>query len=293
MGLRPEVTPSLADDTDEFEALVGRIWGSPRVVETEDLHQALLDLHCAPARPLTGAKVRRVARIVDGRRLDFIANPSSAPLTVTLAEVPADLEIWDPVSSTRRPLPSSIGRVEVTLAPFGSVFVVEGDGARPPAEDRASVLTGEWGVELPGLAAVVHGDHPHPWTDDGEAARGYSGIGVYSALLSANDTGTPSALDLGTVHGVARVRVNGIDCGVAWTAPFRVDVSSAWHDGRNEVRIEVAVPWRNRLIAEAARPSGAIFAPMTQVFSPTASPRPAGLSGPVELIMNARSNGIS
>lgn len=293
VGLRPEVTPSLADDPGEFEALVGRIWGSPRVVETGDLHQALSDLRYAPARPLTGARVRRVARIVDGRRVDFIANPSSAAITVTLADVPADLEIWDPVSSTRRSPSPSMGRVEVTLAPYGSVFVVEGDGARPPADERSSVVTGEWSVELPGVPAVVHGDHPHPWTDDGEAARGYSGIGVYRALLSANDAGTPSALDLGTVHGVARVRVNGIDCGVAWTAPFRVDVSAAWQDGRNEVRIEVAVPWRNRLIAEAARPSGAIFAPMTQVFSPSASPRPAGLSGPVEVIMNTRSEGIS
>jgi hypothetical protein len=46
----------------------------------------------------------------------------------------------------------------------------------------------------------------------------------------------------------------------------------------------VATPWRNRLIAEARRPSGEIFAPMTAVFEPTAEPLPAGLEGPVRLV---------
>jgi hypothetical protein len=43
----------------------------------------------------------------------------------------------------------------------------------------------------------------------------------------------------------------------------------------------VANPWRNRLIAEAVRRSGEIFAPMTEVFEPSAEPLPAGLAGPV------------
>jgi len=286
VGLRPESTPSLGDDAAEFAALVARIWASPGVVETDDLGQALAELQCTPARPVTGARVRRIARIVGDRRVEFLANPSGDPVTVTLAGLPANVEAWDPVSGTRRTLAPTRGRVEVPLPPFGSVFVVESEGADPTAAKRPSAVEGEWIVELPGIPAIAQGGHPHPWTDDTPDARGFSGIGVYRAELSTPDAGIPIELDLGTVHGVARVWVNGVDCGIAWTAPYRVDVSAAWREGGNDVRVEVAVPWRNRLIAEATRPTGEIFAPMTQVFSVDAVPRPAGIAGPVTLLVN-------
>ena len=53
--------------------------------------------------------------------------------------------------------------------------------------------------------------------------------------------------------------------------------------GANTLEVEVATPWRNRLIAEAAAPTGEVFAPMTEVFEPTAEPLPAGLGGPGQL----------
>ncbi len=92
------------------------------------------------------------------------------------------------------------------------------------------------------------------------------------------------SIDLGEVRDIAQVTVNGVDCGVAWTAPFRVDVTSAVRPGSNELEVDVANPWRNRLIAEAGSPTGAIFAPMTEVFDPAAEPLPAGLSGPVTVV---------
>lgn len=286
IGERPERTPSGSDDPTEFAELVAAIWGATSVIETTDLTAALARLGVAPARPVTGAPVHRIARVVDGRRVDFLANPSPDPVTVTVGALPRHVEVWDPVSQKRSALAPVDGRAEVLLPSFGSVFVVDGaDAAAPPGERRLAP-TGTWSLDLPGLPVAAHGDAPHPWTDDGADARGYSGIGVYRARLTIPDA-IPTGrieLDLGEVHGVARVRVNGRECGVAWTSPYRIDVSDAWHDGANEVEIDVAVPWRNRLIAEAAHPTGEIFAPMTQVFSADAEVRPAGLSGPVTLV---------
>jgi len=287
VGRRPEATPSLGDDTAEFATLVDHIWSAPWVSETDDLGRALSERGLAPARPVTGAPVRRIARVVDGRRVDFLANPSDHAVALALGGVPGAVEIWDPVRRTRRAASPASGRVEVTLPPFGSVFVVDGAAGDTTVPGRTVRPEGTWSVELPGIPTIEHGEHPHAWTDDGSASRGFSGVGTYRAELSTPDAGTPGELDLGTVHGVARVRVNGIDCGIAWTAPYRVDVSAAWREGSNLVRVEVAVPWRNRLIAEAAQPTGEVFAPMTQVFSSAAIPRPAGLSGPVSLIMKA------
>lgn len=101
--------------------------------------------------------------------------------------------------------------------------------------------------------------------------------------MTPDAAGRTAVVELTDVGDIARIVVNGVDCGVAWTAPFRVEVSPALHAGENELEIEVANPWRNRLIAEGAEASGEVFAPMTGVFEPTAAVEPAGLLGPVRL----------
>jgi hypothetical protein len=75
---------------------------------------------------------------------------------------------------------------------------------------------------------------------------------------------------------------------VAWTAPFRVDVAAAVRAGVNVLEVEVATPWRNRLIAEAGAPNGEIPVQLTTVFEATAAPFPAGLAGPVTLVVEPR-----
>jgi hypothetical protein len=289
VGARPESTPSLGDDRAEFAVLVAAIWGAANVHDTADLARALADLGLSPSRPIEGGSARRIARVVDGRRVEFLANPSADAVTLTLSGLPSRVEVWDPVHRRRGALAPVHGRADVTLPPFGSAFVVDGGDAPALTTSTPLALDGSWRVELPGLPAVAHGAHPHPWTEDGVRARGFSGVGVYRARLTAREATVGGALDLdlGDVHGVARVRVNGRDCGIAWTTPYRVDVTAAWRDGANDVEVDVAVPWRNRLIAEAERSTGEMFAPMTEVFTLAAVPRPGGLAGPVRLVRAA------
>ena len=120
------------------------------------------------------------------------------------------------------------------------------------------------------MSTAAHGEVEAVYRAEFEVAEPHAGARVW--------------IDLGRVHDIARVVVNGVDCGVAWTAPFRVDATPAVREGANTIEVEVATPWRNRLIAEARRPSAQIFAPMTAVFEPTAEPLPAGLEGPVRLV---------
>ena len=61
-------------------------------------------------------------------------------------------------------------------------------------------------------------------------------------------------LDLGTVKNVARVRLNGRDCGVVWTAPWRAEITAVAREGANDLEIEVANLWPNRLIGDAKLP---------------------------------------
>ncbi len=54
-------------------------------------------------------------------------------------------------------------------------------------------------------------------------------------------------LNLGKVCDLATVRVNGIDCGTIWTAPYRADITVALKKGVNELEIEVTNTWANAL----------------------------------------------
>jgi hypothetical protein len=54
-------------------------------------------------------------------------------------------------------------------------------------------------------------------------------------------------LSVGEVRDIARVYVNGTDCGIAWTAPYEVDITRALKRGKNIVRIEVVNTWANAL----------------------------------------------
>lgn len=289
VGSRPEGSPSLADDPAEVEALCERIWSSPRVFPS--IEDAITALELRPGLRVTAddRELRWIARIIDGKRVTFVANPLDSPVTVRLTPVAREdrLAAWDPVGADRLRLVKEGDDWVLPLPPFGSAFVLSGDeehvGASAP--ERTAALTGTWSVELPGRPPIDVGERPAPWTVLDAEARGFSGTGVYRSTVDAGTlvAGEPCRLAIGAVHGVARVFVNDIDCGVAWTAPFEVDVSAGIRSGDNEVRIEVANPWRNRLIAEAAHPTGRIFAPMTTVFAPDAAPLTAGIEGPVVL----------
>jgi hypothetical protein len=55
---------------------------------------------------------------------------------------------------------------------------------------------------------------------------------------------------IGPVGEIAQVRVNGIDCGVAWAPPFRVDITGAARSGWNEVEITVRNTAANALATD-------------------------------------------
>jgi hypothetical protein len=114
----------------------------------------------------------------------------------------------------------------------------------------------------------------------------YSGIAAYRNTFDLPKTvqlgGRPILLDLGVVHSMARVRLNGRNLGVAWCAPWTVDITDAVRMKDNELEIDVANLWPNRLIRDKALP------PEQQVARTTFNPYradspllPSGLLGPV------------
>jgi hypothetical protein len=54
----------------------------------------------------------------------------------------------------------------------------------------------------------------------------------------------------GPVGEVAQVRVNGMDCGLAWAPPYRVEITDELRSGTNEIEIIVYNTAANALAAD-------------------------------------------
>ena len=52
----------------------------------------------------------------------------------------------------------------------------------------------------------------------------------------------------------AKIKINGIDKGVVWTKPFRVDVTNELIEGENNLEVEVINSWYNRVAGDEINP---------------------------------------
>ncbi|MBT8044542.1 MAG: glycoside hydrolase, partial [Verrucomicrobiae bacterium] len=89
-------------------------------------------------------------------------------------------------------------------------------------------------------------DHPQP------AINNYSGKAVYQTNFHVKSTQDIKAIELGEVRGVgiARVKLNGVNLGVAWRPPFRVKIADALKVGDNRLEVKVFNSWHNRVMAD-------------------------------------------
>ncbi len=146
----------------------------------------------------------------------------------------------------------------------------------------------------------------HDWTtSDQRGIKYYSGIAAYSKTFNFTpDANKRVYLNLGVVHDMARVYLNGKDLGVVWTAPWEVELTQKLKKGKNELKIEVVNRWPNRLIGDSQPedanvrtlqwPEGLLegkkiqtgrytFTNSTQFYKADSPLLPSGLLGPVTL----------
>jgi len=179
-------------------------------------------------------------------------------------------ELWNPVDGSRvlpknwRQNDNGTTSIEINLPENGSVFVVFANKAdlTLPIEAQEPKIVGKvegaWNVEFEEgrgapKSAVFEKLEPLNENKD-ESIRYFSGVAKYSKEIDIKKTGVKMYLELTDVCVVAEVFLNGKNCSVAWTAPWRVDITDAVIDGTNKLEICVANTWVNRLIADASLP---------------------------------------
>lgn len=174
-------------------------------------------------------------------------------------------------------------------------------------------ITGSWDLTFPpnlGAPAKVTMDTLSSWSDNASpGVRYFSGTANYTTSMSVKlpDNGEHVSIDLGEVHEIAEVSVNGKDLGILWHAPYRVDITSALHNGTNVLSIKVTNLWINRMIGDdnlppdsdrngdgtlkswpdwlgvTPSPTGRITFTTWQLWHKNDPLRPSGLLGPVTL----------
>ena len=117
--------------------------------------------------------------------------------------------------------------------------------------------------------------------------RHYSGTATYRTTFDAPSDWQPGEslqIDLGTVHEVATVFVNGTRVGTAWTAPFAVTAANVKEKG-NVLEVRVTNLWPNRLIYDAGLPEGERLTHTNiNPYKPGDPLLPSGLLGPVQVV---------
>lgn len=203
----------------------------------------------------------------------FIANQLEETRTFT-ASMRIDgrkPECWNPVTGEINadiPYEQKSHRTEITLtlAPNESVFIVypaEEDDKETSEKERkekkdsvkeaseTGLEATEYTVTFTANGKTIQRQELFDWSkEEDEQIRYYSGTAVYKTTFrwkSKVKEDQQVYLNLGKVCDLATVRVNGIDCGTIWTAPYRADITAALKKGVNELEIEVTNTWANAL----------------------------------------------
>lgn len=80
--------------------------------------------------------------------------------------------------------------------------------------------------------------------------RYFSGHARYTTTWKLKKDEVPQGrawLSFPNVKDIAHVWINGKDCGIAWTAPYEVEITGALKKGKNKIEIEVVNTWHNAL----------------------------------------------
>ena len=307
---------------DEVRALANEVWGAcdgrtitehaygkGKVYCGQPLPEVLAALGTPPdveyTRPSFDTTLDWIHRRVGDTDVYFVANQKdrAEDVSVRFRVAGRAAELWHPETGETLPGAFSIedGRttVPLSLGPYESVFVVFREATTAPSRvlprpvsTRVATVEGPWDVSFPsdrGAPPKVRLDRLSSWTAHSEAGvRYFSGTATYTKdIEAARDWFRPGArlvLDLGRVKEIAEVSVNGRPAGIAWRAPFQVDVTGSLKAGANRIEVKVTNLWVNRLVgdeqpAAEKRTTFSSFKPYTK-DSPLVE---SGLLGPVTL----------
>jgi hypothetical protein len=323
LGPAPSRSPSLQGFPNadaEVQKLVKELWGNVdgvslksatygkgNILSGMDMQQVFDKLNILPDFKAEKADpLLYIHRKTEEADIYFVSNQSEQAINVNpVFKIQGKQpEVWDPVTGTVRMLPEfSIDKngttIPLKLAPLESAFIVfrksisvtSGNGTNFPAATSVVSIKTPWSVtfdqKMRGPKNPVIFTELTDWTTSkNDSIKYYSGTALYNNTFSTvlPKNGERVYLNLTDVKVMAKVKVNGVDVGGVWTAPWRVDITKALKQGKNSVEIAVVNTWVNRLIGDSKLP---VAERKTWTSFPLYNPgdplQPSGLTGFVDV----------
>lgn len=333
VGERPRHALGLAASDAQVTAVADRIWGivapdsgvralgKGRVYAGRSLAEVLAVETISPDVAFSNGAIdanilQLHRRTDDGSDIYYLTNRRGRPERITASFRTAGRapELWHADSGraaatgfhrdgNRTIVPLALGANEAVFVVFRKPTTETARSIPAPEVRTLATLATGWTLDFPaGSGAPAHIAMPTltSWSDDPrDDVRFFSGTATYTNSITVPSawpaSGRRILLDLGTVHELAEVLVNGRSMGIAWKAPYSIDVTDALHAGANSVAIRVTNLWPNRLIGDARQGTTAPHTwtaaaipgptgPFSRMgWSATSPLLPAGLLGPVTL----------
>ena len=195
----------------------------------------------------------------DGKDIYFFSNQTNQEksFTPTFRQTPNEAVVYNPLTDARAPFDGTI-----TLLPYGSLFVCTGQSDDSQAGNtlfprreqfipRVGINTLLWDVTFKESGLTLKGQQFFDWSQHSDdKIRYFSGHARYSTIWKLKKKEVPTGrawLSFPNVKDIAHVWINGKDCGIAWTAPYEVEITGALKKGKNIIEIEVVNTWHNAL----------------------------------------------
>ncbi|MDE5571018.1 MAG: DNA-binding protein [Prevotella sp.] len=149
----------------------------------------------------------------------------------------------------------------IVLAPYESCFVLMGNDdsllrpnqqlapSKPAVCSVQTISNNGWSISFRESGITLKQQQLFDWSlSDDDRIRYFSGHARYTTTFKQQKKPAGRVwLSLPSVKDIAHVWVNGQDCGLAWTAPYEVDITQALKAGQNTLEIEVVNTWHNAL----------------------------------------------
>ncbi|MCC5931431.1 MAG: hypothetical protein JJU28_19445 [Cyclobacteriaceae bacterium] len=240
--------------------------------------EILSQLGIQPAFSSANNSIRFGHRKTADKDIFFVANRTeSFQRTACRFRAEGEPELWIATSGETRKITDyavsdGITSIPLEFFPYESFFVVfntgkkvktpskRGHGNFPEYKELISI-DGTWNLSFDptwGGPEEITFETLQDWTNhEMRGIKYYSGIASYKKSFHFDNAESKNArhyIDLGVVNDMARVKLNGKDVGIVWCAPWRIDISEALKEGNNDLEIEVANRWINRLLGDRLEP---------------------------------------
>ena len=282
-------------------------FGKGNVLTGMTMQEALDYIKVIPDVQLTSKDVLYAHRRTKDGEIYFLTNQTNQTINLSPAFriTKKQPELWDAVTGDSRDLPSFKQSVATTVVPlkleaFQSGFVLfkrnivaskmKNSNNFPDATILLQ-LNNPWLVSFEiakrGPTQPVVFNELTDWSlNSDDLIKNYSGTAIYQTSFKAGqiNKGEKIYLDFVMVSVMGKVKLNGVDLGSVWTAPFKVDVSSAIKNGENKLEVEVVNTWVNRMIGDSKLPVDQRKTwSNVNPFTPESKYQQSGLIGPVTL----------